>query len=235
MPPRRILIIEDELPLADALASNLEHEGFEVFVAHDGRRGLQQAQKTPPDVIVLDLILPGLPGLEVCRSLRAGTHTRDIPIIIVTVKADEHDELVGLAMGADDYVIKPFRMKVLIQRIKRLIDRRRARQELPPGKISEGQGVVIDRHRHRATYQGQELPLTLTEYRLLETMLKQPGRAFARHELIESALGEDTVVLDRTIDVHIKSLRKKLGDGAKLIETVRNIGYRFRGPRVMEP
>jgi two-component system phosphate regulon response regulator PhoB len=229
------LIIEDERPLAVALASNLEHEGFEVFVAADGRRGLQRAQKAVPDLIILDLMLPVLPGLEVCKSLRAEPRTRDIPIIMVTVKAEEHDELVGLAMGADDYVIKPFRMKVLVERIKRLIHRRRAQREPPAGMIRESQGVVIDRHRHRATYHGLELPLTLTEYRLLEAMLKHPGRAFTRHELIEVGLGEDTVVLDRTIDVHIKSLRKKLGDAAELIETVRNVGYRFRGPRFEEP
>jgi two-component system phosphate regulon response regulator PhoB len=126
-------------------------------------------------------------------------------------------------------------MRVFIQRIKRLIERRRARQELPAGTISESQGVVIDRYRHRAAYPGQELPLTPTEYRLLEMMVKQPGRAFTRHELIEVGLGEDTVVLDRTVDVHIKSLREKLGDGGQMIETVRNIGYRFRGPRVAEP
>jgi two-component system phosphate regulon response regulator PhoB len=233
MPRPRILIIEDERPLADALASNLEHEGFGVFVARDGQRGLQRAQKTLPDLIILDLMLPLLPGLLVCKALRAEAQTRDIPSIMVTVKAEEHDELVGLAMGADDYVIKPFRMKVLIERIKRLIHRRRAQREPPAGTIIESRGVVIDRRRHRASYDGKELPLT--EYHLLEAMLKQPGRAFTRHELIEVGLGEDTVVLDRTIDVHIKSLRKKLGEGAELIETVRGIGYRFRGPRVEEP
>jgi two-component system phosphate regulon response regulator PhoB len=229
------LIIEDERPLADALASNLEHEGFELFVAHDGRRGLQRAQKTLPDLIVLDLILPVLPGLVGCRSLRAAAKTRNIAIIMVTVKAEEHDELVGLAMGADDYVIKPFRMRVLVERIKKLIHRHRARREPPAGTISESQGVVIDRRRHQATYGCWESPLTLTEYRLLEAMLKQPGRAFARHELIEVAFGEDTVVLDRTVDVHIKTRRRKLGEAAGLIETVRNIGYRFKGPRFEEP
>jgi two-component system phosphate regulon response regulator PhoB len=230
----RILIVEDERPLADALASNLKQEGFEVSVAHAGRRGLQWAQKTLPDLIILDLMLPVLPGLVVCRSLRAEAQTRDIPIIMVTIKAEEHDQLVGLAMGADDYVIKPFRLPVLVERIKRLIQRRRSRQALPAGTIRESQGVVIDRHRHRATYHGQELPLTLTEYRLLEAMLKHPGRAFTRDELIEVGLGEDTVVLDRTIDVHIKGLRRKLGAAADLIETVRGTGYRFRGPRYEE-
>jgi two-component system phosphate regulon response regulator PhoB len=229
------LIIDDDRPLANALASILRSQGFEVSMAHDGRRGLRRAQATLPDLIVLDLVLPGLPGLEVCRSLRAGPRTGAIPIVITTVKTEEHDEVIGLAMGADDYVIKPFRMRVLLQRIKRLIARRRARLEPPPDKISQSQGVRINRHSHQATYLGKELPLTRSEYSLLETMLRQPGRAFTRSELISLALGENVMVLDRTIDVHIKSLRKKLGKGAGLIETVRNIGYRFREPRVEEP
>jgi two-component system phosphate regulon response regulator PhoB len=235
MPRPKILIIEDERPLAVALASILKSEGFEVSLARDGRRGLRQALEMLPDLIVLDLVLPALSGLEVCRALRAGARTRAIPIIMVTAKAEEHDELVGLALGADDYVIKPFRMQVLVERIKRLIQRHQARREPPAGTIRESQGVVIDRQRHRATYRGQELPLTLSEYRLLEAMLKQPGRAFTRHELIEVALGEDTNVLDRTIDAHIKGLRRKLGTAADLIETVRGTGYRFRGPSLEEP
>jgi two-component system phosphate regulon response regulator PhoB len=148
---------------------------------------------------------------------------------MVTARSEENDELIGLAMGADDYVTKPFRMKVLVQRIKRLIDRRRAQQESPTRARSESRGVVIDRYRHRATYRGLELPLTPAEYRLLEAMLRQPGRAFTRPELIDVALGENTVILDRTIDVPIRSLRRKLGAAADLIETVRGIGYRFRG------
>jgi two-component system phosphate regulon response regulator PhoB len=235
MPRPKILIIEDERPLAEALASNLEREGFAVSVAHDGRSGLRRAQVMLPDLIVLDLMLPGLPGLEVCRLLRAGAQTRAIPIVMATARAEEQDELVGLAMGAEDYVTKPFRMKVLIQRIKRLIGPRRAEQDPSAGKVSESRAVVIDRYRHRASYRGRELQLTPTEYRLLEAMLRQPGRAFTRPELIDVALGESTVVLDRTIDVHIKSLRKKLGEAADLIETVRGIGYRFRGPGAGEP
>jgi two-component system phosphate regulon response regulator PhoB len=234
-PRPRILIIEDERPLADALAANLERQDFAVSVAYDGQDGLRRAQLKLPDLIVLDLILPLLPGLEVCRSLRAGTPTRSIPIIMVTARAEENDELVGFAMGADDYVTKPFRMRVLIERIRRLLGRRRAQQESASGTTSESQGVVIDHYRHRATYHGQVLPLTPAEYRLLEAMLRQPGRAFTRAELIDVALGEDTIVLDRTVDVHIKSLRKKLGEAADLIETVRGIGYRLRVPRVGEP
>jgi two-component system phosphate regulon response regulator PhoB len=229
-----VLIIEDERPLARELAANLKRQGFVTSVAHDGQSGLQRAQLLLPDLILLDLILPGLHGLEVCRSLRAGTQTRSTPIIILTVKADEQDEIIGLAMGADDYVTKPFSMRVLIERIKRLLARARASPERPSDTISASQGVVIDRYRHRALYRGRELPVTPSEYRLLEALLRQPGRAFTRPELIDRALGEDTVVLDRTIDTHIKSLREKLGKGAVLIETVRGVGYRFRKPSVGE-
>jgi two-component system phosphate regulon response regulator PhoB len=220
MPPAKILIIEDDRALADLLAANLEREGYKLSVAVDGRNGLRRVHATPPDLIVLDLILPHLPGLEACWSLRASAGTRDIPVVMVAVKAEEHDELVGFAMGADEYVTKPFRIKVLIERIKRLIDRRRAQQESPSGMGSESRGLVIDGYRLRAMYRGQELQLTPLEYRLLEAMPRQPGRAFSRHELIEVGLGDETVVLDRTIDVHVERLRKKLGEAADLIEAV---------------
>jgi two-component system phosphate regulon response regulator PhoB len=132
-------------------------------------------------------------------------------------------------MGADDYVTKPYSMKVLIERIKKELRRRRDRESVSPGEVYEVQGVTIDRHRHKAFYQDEELPLTPTEFRLLESMVRQPGRAFTRHELMDAAIGEDAVVLERTIDVHVKSLRKKLGmTGSDLIETVRGVGYRFR-------
>jgi two-component system phosphate regulon response regulator PhoB len=230
MPSPRILIIDDERALADALASNLEREGFNVSVAYDGRSGLLRAQRTLPDLIVLDLLLPVMPGLKVCQSLRASPQTRSIPVIMVTAKSEESDQLVGFALGADDYVVKPFRMKVLVERIKRLLGRSRKQRGLPSGMMSASRGVVIDRYGHRAIYRGQVLPLTPTEYRLLEALVRQPGRAFTRPELIDLALGENTVVLDRTIDVHIRSLRRKLGEAADLIETVRGVGYRFRAP-----
>jgi len=206
----------------------LRREGFEVGLAHDGQDGLQQAQLRLPDLIVLDLMLPVKPGLEVCRELRNGARTREIPILMLTAKAEESDQLVGFAVGADDYVTKPYSVKVLIQRIKSMLRRRRAYEESSAGQVFEAQGVVIDRHRHRVTYEGRELSLTPTEFRLLEVMVRQSGRAFTRNELMDAAIGEDAMVLERTIDVHVKSLRKKLGEGADLIETVRGVGYRFR-------
>jgi two-component system phosphate regulon response regulator PhoB len=232
MPKPKILVIEDEHTLVEVLTCNLEREGFDVLVAHDGPEGLRQAQLKLPDLIVLDLMLPGKPGLEVCRDLRLGTRTREIPIIMVTAKAEESDELVGFATGADDYVTKPYSMKVLIERIKKELRRRDSKEQPAAGKVIASQGITIDRHSHRAFYQTQELPLTPTEFRLLEVLIRQAGRAFTRYELMDAAIGEDAIVLERTIDVHIKSLRKKLGEAGSLIETVRGVGYRFHETRM---
>lgn len=234
MPKPKILIIEDERPLVEVLSLNLEREGFDVLTATDGQDGLRQAQLKLPDLIVLDLMLPVKKGEDVCRDLKSGTRTRDIPIIMVTAKAEESDQLVGFAIGADDYVTKPYSIKVLVQRIKKELRKRQAQDEPASGTVIESQGVTIDRHGHRALYVGEELPLTPTEFRLLEVLVRQTGRAFTRFELMDAAIGEDAVVLERTIDVHIKSLRKKLGDAADLIETVRGVGYRFHEPRLVE-
>ena len=222
MPKAKVLVVEDERALV------------EVLVAHDGQDGLRQAQVRLPDLVVLDLMLPVMGGLDVCRELRQGSRTREIPIIMVTARAEETDQLVGFATGADDYVTKPYSMKVLIQRIKKELRRRELRDEPSQAAVIESQGVVVDRHRHRALVRDEELPLTPTECRLLEALLRQAGRAFTRNELMDSAIGEDAVVLERTIDVHVKSLRKKMGEAADLIETVRGVGYRFREPRLIE-
>src|SRR6516162_3748229 len=233
MPKPKILVIEDERSLVEVLSCNLEREGFEVLVAFDGQEGLRQAQLKLPDLVVLDLMLPNKPGLEVCRELRMGPRTREIPIIMVTAKAEESDELVGFATGADDYVTKPYSMKVLVQRIKKELRRKQLKDDPTVGKVIESQGIVINRHSHRASYLDQELPLTPTESRLLEVLIRQAGRAFTRYELMDAAIGEDAIVLERTIDVHIKSLRKKLGGAGELIETVRGVGYRFHDSRLV--
>ena len=222
---KRILIVEDERDLTDVLTYNLQREGYETHVAHDGQEGLRKAQTLLPDLIILDLMLPALSGTEILRELKAGERTREIPIIILSAKAEETDQVVGFSLGADDYVTKPFSVKVLIQRLRALQRRREGGGE--PVEIVEHLGVRIDRVRHRAFHYGRELDLTPTEFRLLECMLRQPGRAFTRHQLMDAAIGEGAIVLERTIDVHIKTLRRKLGT-ADLIETVRGVGYRFR-------
>jgi two-component system phosphate regulon response regulator PhoB len=228
MSKTHVLIVEDERSLVEPLAYNLRREGFEVSTAHDGLNGLRQAQINRPDLIVLDLMLPVKSGQEVCKILRGDPRTRSIPIIMVTAKTEEADQLVGFALGADDYVTKPYSMKVLIERIKKELRNRQNRAGSPPEAVTEALGVVLDRQRHRVTYRDEELPLTKTEFNMLDVLIRQPGRAFSRNELMDSALGEDVVVLERTIDVHVKSLRKKMGAAADLIETVRGVGYRFR-------
>lgn len=226
MSKQTILIIEDERALVEVLTYNLKKEGYEVQSATDGQDGLRRAQTTLPDLIVLDLMLPVIEGLEVCRVLKSGTRTRDIPLIMLTARSEEVDEIVGFQMGADDYVTKPFKIKPLIQRIKALLRRRKSPSA--EADIVAAGGIEIDRAQHRAVADGEELNLTPTEFKLLWVLVRQPGRAFSRHELMESAMGDDALVLERTIDVHVKSLRQKLGTHADQIETVRGVGYRFK-------
>jgi len=222
----RILLIEDERGLTDVLSYNLNREGYETLVAHDGTEGLRKAQMQLPDLVILDIMLPGIDGLEVCRQLRAGKQTSKIPILMLTAKSEEMDQVVGFTVGADDYVTKPFSVKVLLERVRAL---KRRTDTLPEsGDLLEHLGVSIDKIKHRACVDGEELDLTPTEFRLLECMLRQPGRAFTRTQLMDSAIEEGALVLERTIDVHIKSLRRKLGPACDYIETVRGVGYRFR-------
>jgi two-component system, OmpR family, phosphate regulon response regulator PhoB len=225
MSKNKILVVEDEPALVEVLSYNLERDGYEVVVAKEGREGLRKAQMQLPELVILDLMLPGLNGLEICRELRAGPRTAGISILMLTAKGEETDQVVGFAVGADDYVTKPFSVKVLLQRIKVLL-RRQANPETA-GDVIEAAGIRMDKRAHQVTVAGQFVPLTPTEFRLLETLMKQPGRAFTRHDLMDAAVG-DAIVLERTIDVHIKSLRRKLLDAGERIETVRGVGYRFR-------
>lgn len=220
------MLIEDERGLTDVLTYNLNREGYETLVSHDGVEGLRKAQMQLPDMILLDLMLPGMDGLEICRQLRAGKQTAGIPILMLTAKSEETDQIVGFTMGADDYVTKPFSIKVLLQRIRALLNRDRRTDQAP--EIVAHLGVAIDKVKHRVTVAGEELDLTPTEFRLLECLLRQPGRAFTRTQLMDSAIEEGALVLERTIDVHIKSLRRKLGPAGDFIETVRGVGYRFK-------
>lgn len=228
MPKSKILVIEDDRALAKVLEYNLIQNGFEVILSSDGQDGLQQARTKQPALVLLDLMIPVIDGLEVCKRLRSAPDTRDVPIIMLTAKAEETDQVVGYSLGADDYVTKPFSVKVLIERVKSLLRRDQLRQNAEGEDIITRLGVSIDRLKHRATLNGEPVDLTPSEFRLLETLIRQPGRAFDRTELVDSALGSDAMVLERTIDVHIRSLRKKFGEHADLIETVRGVGYRFR-------
>lgn len=226
MSRQTLLIIEDEQSLSEVLAYNLEREGFRVITAADGEEGLHQARALVPDLVVLDLMLPVIDGLQVCQQLRADSRTRDVRIVMLTARGEELDEIVGFNMGADDYVTKPFKIKPLMHRIKALL-RRTTTPSASDDRLGRD-GIEIDRLRHECRCDGQELTLTPTEFRLLWTLIRQPGRTFSRNELMDSTRGTDANALERTIDVHIRSLRKKLGDRGTLVETVRGIGYRFR-------
>jgi two-component system, OmpR family, phosphate regulon response regulator PhoB len=226
MPQTKVLVIEDDRSLAEVLAYNLKASGYEVLVATDGQDGLLKAQTKSPDIVVLDLMLPVVDGLDVCRRLRADHSTKELLIVMLTAKAEESDELIGFSLGADDYVTKPFSVKVLLERLKAL--RRRRTTEAVSDEVTSKLGVTVDRRRHQAASESKTIPLTRSEFRLLDTLIRQPGRVFHRAELIDAALGEDTMVMERTIDVHIRALRRKLGERADLIETVRGVGYRFR-------
>lgn len=223
-----VLVVEDDRSLADVLRYNLEQAGYNVLVANDGQDGLNQAKLHLPGIVVLDLMLPVIDGLDVCRALRADPATKDSLIVMLTAKSEESDELIGFSLGADDYVTKPFSVKVLLERIKAL---KRRHRDTPLDDVTSCQGISIDRSRHRVTASGTAVQLTRTEFRLLEALIRQPGRVFQRSELIDAALGEDTLVMERTIDVHVRALRRKLGEHADVIETVRGVGYRFRDPQ----
>lgn len=227
MPKHKILIVEDDRSIAEVLDYNLTNSGYETIVTSDGRNALIQARLKLPDLVILDLMLPVLDGLSVCKHLRSETSTRDIPVLMLTAKGEETDQLVGFALGADDYVVKPFSVKIVLERVKSLL-RRRGNNSNSNTEICARGGIIVDRVKHQVSVDGQRIELTPSEFRLLDTLIRQPGRAFDRSELIDTALGADTLVNERTIDVHIRSLRKKLGEKEGLIQTVRGIGYRFQ-------
>lgn len=233
MAKSKVLVVEDDRSLAEVLRYNLDQAGYQVFVAYDGQDGIAQAQSRIPDIILLDLMLPVVDGLDVCRRLRSDPQTKGAFVIMVTAKSEEPDAIVGFKMGADDYVAKPFSVKVLLEKIK-AHDRRQAREVNDDDDVSICQGVVVDRVRHRVIAEGTPVELTRSEFNLLDTLIRQPGRVFQRSELIDSALGEDTMVMERTIDVHIRALRRKMDRHADLIETVRGVGYRFRDTAPVE-
>ena len=224
----KILIIDDDRSLVEVLAYNLRQIGHEVFMAYDGMDGLAQAQVRLPDIVILDLMLPVMDGLEVCRRLRSDPATQAILILMLTAKGEESDQLVGFSMGADDYVTKPYSVKVLMERI-RALERRRIAEDSNRDVVSLA-GITVDRRRYQVKVGERPVHLTRSEFRLLDTLIRQPGRVFQRSELIRSALGDDAIVLERTIDVHIRAVRRKLGEAADVIETVRGVGYRFREP-----
>ncbi len=234
MSKSRILIVDDEPAISDVLAYNLSKENFEVATVADGQAALQRVHSFQPELVILDLMLPVMDGLQVCRQLRSDPRTKSTRILMLTAKGDETDEIVGFNLGADDYVAKPFRIKPLIERVKALLRRPRVATE-DDAKIIEIANLRIDRVRHAALMGGIDLQLTPTEFRLLWTLARQPGRTFTRNELLDCSRGEDANSMERTIDVHIRALRRKLETVADCIETVRGVGYRFNESAAISP
>ena len=226
MTKSRVLIIDDEKDLIELVSYNLEKEGYLVKSAMDGESGLTIALHEHPDIVLIDLMLPGIDGLEVCRALRTDSRTAGIPLIMLTAKSEETDRVLGLELGADDYITKPFSPRELTARIKAVL-RRTSTKQTHSDVIRRGE-LTIDMARREVNCGGETIVLTATEFRLLQFFADHPGRVFSRDQLIDGALGRDVSVVDRTIDVHITSLRRKLGDCGRWIETVRGFGYRFR-------
>ncbi len=223
---KRILIVDDEPDLIELLRANLESEDFMVESAKDGETGLKLAMADPPHLLVLDLMLPGIDGLEVCRRLRNHPRTADLPIIVLTAKAAEVDQIVGLRVGADDYVTKPFSPKELVARVQALL-RRASKPPASKSMIRVGE-ILLDPERHEVTEGRRRIDLTMTEFRILRYLMENAGRLCPRSDILEGALGASGDAVTRAIDVHILSLRRKLGSAGSAIETVRNGGYRLR-------
>ncbi|MGA1108424.1 MAG: response regulator [Pseudomonadales bacterium] len=231
MSSKRVLVVEDESDIREILIYNLRREGFIAEGYASGREGLEAIKRLKPDLVILDLMLPELDGLTVCQQVRADPSVHSTPIIIVSAKEEESDIILGLGLGADDYMTKPFSPRELIARVKAVLRRGQAVSDGPQNdRITIGE-LVIDVERHEVTVGDESIPLTATEFKLLHQLASFPGRAFSREQLLNRALGEGVVVVDRNIDVHIRAVRKKLGSLADSIETVRGIGYRFADPR----
>jgi two-component system phosphate regulon response regulator PhoB len=222
-----ILVVEDEEDIRELLKYNLEKEGYQVFGAATGEKALQAVRHRRPDLLLLDLMLPDIDGLEVCRRIRGEAQTQHLPIIMLTAKGEEADIVTGLELGADDYITKPFSPRVLLARLRAAL--RRRSQPLPPETAPlKTDELVIHPGRHEVLLQGQPIQLTVTEFRLLHLLVRQPGWVFTRSQIVNEVHGEDYPVSDRSIDVQIVSLRKKLGAFGSLLETIRGIGYRFK-------
>ena len=223
-----ILAVEDDEDILELLKYNLAKEGYRVTAVTTGEEGLHLAHSTTPDLILLDLMLPGVDGLEVCRSLKMDAKTRLAPIIMLTTKGEEADIVTGLELGAEDYITKPFSTRVLLARVRTVLRRRHI---APPGEdaLLKIHDLVIDPGRHEVLVQGQPVDLTATEFRLLHLLARRPGWVLTRAHIVEGIHGDDYPVTDRAVDVKIVALRKKLGPAAQYVETVRGVGYRFKG------
>ncbi len=228
-----ILIVEDEAEIAELLEFHAQREGMHARICPSGKLALDAIRRQPPDLLVLDLMLPDLGGLEVCRRLKQCDETRNIPIVIVTAKGEESDIVAGLELGADDYVTKPFSPRVLMARLKSVL--RRNTEEVPKEQGDRlrllGGALVVDADRHEILVDGSKVDLTLTEFGILQYLASRKGFVRTRHQIISSVHGKHTALSTRTVDVHVTALRRKLLHLADCVETVRGVGYRFAETR----
>ena len=224
-----LLVVEDEEDLRELLVYNLAREGFRITAVDSGEQAITKAGRDRPDLVVLDLMLPGIDGLEVCRSLKSHEETAIIPIVMLTAKGEESDIVAGLELGADDYITKPFSPRVLSARIKAVLRRKQAEkaEQQDDGAI-DLDGLVISPSRHEVRLANERIDLTATEFKLLMLLARRPGRVFTRQQIIEAVHGGMSAVTDRSVDVQVVTLRRKLGTRGDDIETVRGVGYRFR-------
>lgn len=221
-----ILVVEDERDILEMVTYNLRKEGYNVVDVNSGEAALKYVTAAPPDLLLLDLMLPGLDGLEVCRSIKRNPQTEHVPIVMVTAKGDEADIVTGLELGADDYVTKPFSPKVLLARIKAVLRRKRLAIPGDNEPISAGE-LMIHPGKHEVRLDDKPIKLTQTEFKILHFLARRPGWVFTRHQIVDAIHDGDRDVTERSVDVQIVGLRKKLGEAGKHIETVRGVGYRF--------
>lgn len=223
---KKIVVVEDEPDILEMLEYNLIREGYQVICANNGLDGLRLIKEQQPNLAILDLMLPGIDGLEICQQVRATSNIANTPIIMLTAKSEESDIVLGLGIGADDYMSKPFSPRELIARIKAMLRREQNSQASQADCITIN-GLSIDSHKYKVTFNGEKIKLTVTEFRLLEYLAHHPGQVFSREQIMNNAYGSDVVIVDRNIDVHVRSIRKKIGEQHHFIETVRGIGYSF--------
>jgi len=228
MSKEKILVVEDDEDILELIQYNLLKEGYKVIAVTSGEDALTQENKGNPDLVILDLMLPGIDGLEVCRRLRSDPGSSRVPIIMVTAKGEESDIVTGLELGADDYVVKPFSPKVLIARIRNVLGRLTNGPVVDEGKVIDRHGITIHPGRREVKISDESLDLTFTEFNIIEFLARRPGWVFTRSQIVDAVRGNDYHVTERSVDVHILGLRKKLGEHADVIETVRGVGYRFR-------
>ena len=229
MSKETILIVDDEPDIIELIKYNLKNEGYLILTAQTGEQAVTIVKISHPDLMVLDLMLPGIDGLEVTKYLKSNEQTKDIPIVMLTAKGEESDIVTGLELGADDYISKPFSPKVLVARIRAILRRREKNFANTPDRIIQERDMIIDSARHLVTIEGNALELTLSEFELLFFLADKKGWVFTRGQIVDAIRGENYAVTERSIDVVIVGLRKKLKNYASFIETVRGVGYRFKG------